>query len=81
MFCPYFKCVACGGSFEPLFNDFIFSGYWPGSATNTNYFFDEVLLKFWFHLRHKTPGTSEQKFVESLEEMSLESNRVCVFSL
>ena len=73
-----FRCnnAECNIIREATTLEYISSGYWPGSATNTNYFFDEFLLEKWYHERHKTPGTSEQKFVEHLEEISSENQRV-----
>jgi hypothetical protein len=52
------------------------SGYWPGSLSNTSYYFEDRFLQMWYHLRHKTPGTSEGKFIEAFEEISLEDDRV-----
>lgn len=51
-------------------------GYWHGALSNQNYFFDERMLQLWYHIRHKTPGTSERKFIEGLEELSQEHGRV-----
>ncbi|EFX80120.1 hypothetical protein DAPPUDRAFT_103578 [Daphnia pulex] len=56
--------------------DYLCSGYWSGSLSNNSYFIEEDLLGMWHHLRHKTPGTSERKFIETLQEISLENDRV-----
>nr|CAH0098876.1 unnamed protein product [Daphnia galeata] len=40
----------------------------------------EDLLSFWHQLSHKTPGISERKFVETLEEISLANDRVNIIN-
>ena len=72
-----FHCCKCKCSRVPTVEEYIVSGYWPGSASNENYFFEEQSLLFNYHLRHKSPGLSMQKVVETLEKMSSHDNRVC----
>lgn len=51
------------------------NNHWPGSLSNNYFFIEEDLLVMWYRCRHKTPGTSEQKFVETQQEI-LENDRV-----
>lgn len=71
-----FVCSVCNASQIASNEDYLCSGYWPGSLSNNSYFIEEDLLGMWHHLRHKTPGTSERKFIETLQEISLENDRV-----
>lgn len=66
----------CNKSRDVSNHEYLCSGYWLGSLSNNTYFFDESMLEMWYHLRHKTPGTSERKFVETLEEVSYDNDRV-----
>jgi hypothetical protein len=63
---------------SPTVSEYVVSGYWPGSVTNQNYFFEEQCFLLYYHIRHKTSGTSQQKIVEAIEEMSRNDNRVRV---
>ena len=71
-----FVCSVCKKSRLATNEEYMFCGYWPGSLSHNSYFIEEDLLSLWHHLRHKTPGTSERKFVETLEEISLDNDRV-----
>ena len=51
-------------------SDLIASGWWPGTPKTKSYLFSMDLLIMWKHLAHKTPGTSERKFLETLGEIS-----------
>lgn len=51
-------------------SDLIASGWWPGTPKTKSYLFSMDLLILWKHLAHKTPGTSERKFLETLGEIS-----------
>ncbi len=75
-----FRCKDCQSTRDATIEEYLCSGYWPGSISNNSYFFEEEMLKMWYHLRHKTPGTSERKFVETLEEISLDNDRVVIES-
>ncbi|KZS18187.1 Uncharacterized protein APZ42_015713 [Daphnia magna] len=70
---PEFKCSECEGVMKAAENDLISSGWWPGSPKNMSYLFSADLLIMWNHLVHKTPGTSERKFIETLCEISKRS--------
>ncbi|XP_046640243.1 uncharacterized protein LOC124322600 [Daphnia pulicaria] len=67
---PEFKCSECEGVMIAAENDLISSGWWPGSPKNMSYLFSADLLIMWNHLVHKTPGTSERKFIETFCEIS-----------
>lgn len=75
-----FYCNNCNHEGEAQIEDYIRSGWWPGSPNlaKLSYLFSMNLLDFWFNLMHKSPGTSERKFLEILGEMSEKSNRVSV---
>ncbi|KAK4024214.1 hypothetical protein OUZ56_009601 [Daphnia magna] len=75
-----FVCSVCKESRLATNEEYMFSGYWLGSLSHNSYFIEEDLLSFWHHLRHKTPGTSERKYVETLEEISLDNDRKRRFS-
>ncbi|EFX66125.1 hypothetical protein DAPPUDRAFT_116662 [Daphnia pulex] len=75
-----FVCSVCKESRLATNEEYMYSGYWPGSLSHNSYFIEEDLISFWHHLRHKTPGTSERKFVETLEEISLDNDRVNIIN-
>ena len=56
--------------------EYIISGYWPGSPSGGEYLFTEDVLSHWNDLKHETPSTSEGKFVQTLEHASRRHNRV-----
>ena len=49
-----------------------------GSLGATSYLFDSSLLRLLFHLKYKTPGTSVNKFCETLNEISTDYGRVMI---
>lgn len=58
-------------------DDYIFSGFWPGSlSTNITYLYSEETLLLRHHIAHKSPGSSEKMFVHTLAEVSKEYGRV-----
>lgn len=73
-----FRCstIECRSVQEVTASDFVASGFWPGSPTRTAYLFSTSVMLHWFHLKHKTPGTSEMKYVELLEAVSKDAGRV-----
>ena len=71
-----FVCSVCNESRLATNKEYMFSGYCPASLSDNSYFIEEDLLSFWHHLRHKKPGTSERKFVETLDKISLDNDRV-----
>ena len=73
-----FQCLNCKFYREATAIDYIKSDYWPGSLGSTSYLFDSSLLRLLFHLKHKTPGTSVNKFCETLNEISTDYGRVMI---
>lgn len=71
-----FICQECGHIEVATEEDYVKSGWWPGAPKNGSYLFAIDLLVFWNHLSHKTPGTSERKFLETLGTISRRENRV-----
>ena len=67
---PEFKCSKCQTVEKASELQLISSGWWPGSPKRMTYLFSADLLIMWNHLVHKTPGTSERKFLETLSEIS-----------
>jgi len=80
-----FQCKSCDSIYPAEIQDYIASGYFPGNPKRTNFFISSDLSEFWFHLKYLTPGTSEQKFLETLSAKSLKAGRVrlnqnlCIF--
>lgn len=74
-----FQCSTCKGKFEAKAEDYVSSGYWPAQALGGFYYFSEEVLQLWNNLKYNSPGTSESKFIETLQALSLYENRVIVF--
>ena len=54
-----FLCTRC--NFQTKADDYIFSGFWPGSlSTNITYLYSEDTLLLRHHIAHKSPGSSEK---------------------
>ncbi|KZS01344.1 Uncharacterized protein APZ42_002032, partial [Daphnia magna] len=71
-----FVSSVCNASHLATNEEYMCSGYWPGSSSNNSSFIEEDLLCLWYHLRHKTTGTSERNLIESLQEISFDNDRV-----
>lgn len=71
-----YRCTKCSHAREATFIDYILSGYFPGNINNGAYLFSRDPLDTWFHLKHLTPGTSLQKYIEVLVATSKEHSRV-----
>ena len=71
-----FTCSRCQCSVEATSEQYINSGWWPGTIKADRHLFDEEMLLFWYHLKHTTPGTSEQKFAEAIEALSIKEDKV-----
>lgn len=72
-----FECGNCFKSDEACIEDYIVSGFRPGRADDCAfYLFEAELLNWWHYLQHKVPGTSGNKFLETLEDMSRSHSRV-----
>ena len=54
------------------------SGLWPGSPVNVQYLFEQEVFLMWDLFRKRMPGTSENAFVKTLEDMSVERGRVSI---
>ena len=53
-------------------------GYWPGSPTNSSYFFDYDVFHFWDTVQKNMPGSSCSAFVKTLAQISEKKGRVQV---
>ncbi len=72
-----FKCSSCHLRTKATIQNYIFSGFWPGSlAENITYLFSEEVMLLRHHIAHKSPGCSDNMYVHSLEEVSKEYGRV-----
>lgn len=72
-----FHCTTCRATFEVRTEDYIVSGFWPGTADgNISYLICQELLAIWYHLQHQSLGISQNKFIQTMEEISEEADRV-----
>ena len=72
-----FECTKCTHRSEASIDDYIFSEFWPGSTSkNISYLFSNEAMLLRHHIEHKSPGSSENMYVESLVEISKEYGRV-----
>ncbi|EFX63057.1 hypothetical protein DAPPUDRAFT_269147 [Daphnia pulex] len=71
---------SCSYGAELTEKDYIQSNWWPGTPSSSTYLFSEDLLQFWFHLKHQNLGSSERKFIETLNRISKASDRVDVIN-
>jgi len=71
-----FLCSSCGKDREATPENYIESGYFPGTTSSISCYFSIELIEFWNILKHETPGTSERKFVKTLEIISKMRGRV-----
>lgn len=73
-----FKCLSCSSVKEASKTDYFNIGFWSGSPEEgeSSYLFSCSLLKMWYYTKHNTPGTSEMKFIETIEDISREYDRV-----
>lgn len=55
---------------KPTVVNYITSGFWPGDPQNMSYLISADLLRFWYLTKHNMPGTSMNKFIETLETLS-----------
>jgi hypothetical protein len=54
------------------------SGFFPGSSKNFKYLFAEDLLCCFYHTQHLNPGTSQEKFIAAIENVSETQGRVII---
>lgn len=71
-----FSCTICSFHKNADKLDYVKSSFWPGDCENPVYLFSEEVLSHFHHTQHRTPGSSESKFLETLEEASKECGRV-----
>jgi hypothetical protein len=64
-----FKCKNCKIETKSSIIDYITSGFWPGDPQNMSYLISADLLRFWYLTKHNMPGTSMNKFIETLETL------------
>jgi hypothetical protein len=74
-----FVCNSCDSRTKATVDDYIFSGYFPGSLSpNVTYLFAEEALLLGYHITHKSHGASKKMFAHSLEDISTEYGRVYI---
>ena len=71
-----FRCSLYDSVRSATDHDYVCAGYWPGIPDQQSHYYCRNVLRFWYHLKHKTPGTSEGQFLKILEEISFEAERV-----
>lgn len=76
MYESLFKCKSCDTTRTATVEDYVAEGYIPGTPKRTNLFVSADLAEFWYNLKYLTPGTSEQKFIETLSAVSIKAGRV-----
>jgi len=64
-----FKCKNCKIETKASIIDYITSGFWPGDPQNMSYLISADLLRYWYLTKHNMPGTSMNKFIETLETL------------
>lgn len=69
-------CSNCNYSKELMEIDYLHSRWWPGAVTGSSYLFSESLLEFWWNLNHQYLGASTNKFIATLNRMSIAAGRV-----
>jgi hypothetical protein len=73
-----FVCDSCNSRTRATIDDYVFSGFFPGSLSpNVTYLFAEEALLLGHHITHKSPGSSKKMYAHFLEEVSTEYGRVC----
>lgn len=64
-----FRCKNCKIETKSSIINYITSGFWPGDPQNMSYLISADLLRFWYLTKHNMPGTSMNKFIETLETL------------
>ena len=73
-----FVCDTCNSRTRATIDDYVFSGFFPGSLSpNVTYLFAEEALLLGHHITHKSPCSSKKMYAHSLEEVSTEYGGVC----
>lgn len=72
------SCLECPFLRDATASDYLSAGFWPGCPSVGSYLFSDDLFIHWQHTQHKSPGSSERKFIETLEDISRQWGRVCV---
>ncbi|KAK4030779.1 hypothetical protein OUZ56_024118 [Daphnia magna] len=70
-----FRCNSCECTFDATLDDCILSGFWPPMPDKFTFLCCSQLLTLGHHLKLLTPGTSEQKFLETNSAMLVEGSR------
>nr|CAH0101024.1 unnamed protein product [Daphnia galeata] len=71
-----FVCDTCNSRTRATIDDYVFSGFFPGSLSpNVTYLFAEEALLLGHHITHKSPGSSKKMYAHSLEEVLTEYGR------
>ena len=71
------SCDECFAEFDPFNVDtLIKSDYWPGNITNCAYLFHQNVFRMWDSFSKRMPGSSEQGFISSLSDLSVQKKRV-----
>ncbi|KZS03972.1 Uncharacterized protein APZ42_033170 [Daphnia magna] len=68
-----FVCDTCDSLTKALIDDYVFSGFFPASLSETvTYLFLEEALLLCHHISHKCPGSSKNMYAHTFEEVSEE---------
>lgn len=67
----------CGIQFEARTEDYVSSGYWPGTADDKSFYLVcRNFLSLSYHLQHKSPGISYRAIIGVLSALSSWNQRV-----
>ncbi|KAK4006436.1 hypothetical protein OUZ56_011589 [Daphnia magna] len=71
-----FVCDTCDSRTKATIDDYLFSGFFPLSLSETvTYLFSEEALLLCHHISHKCPGSSKNMYAHTIEEVSKEYGR------
>ncbi|KAK4028637.1 hypothetical protein OUZ56_021641 [Daphnia magna] len=73
-----FRCNSCECTFDATLDDCFLSGFWPPVPNKFTFLCCSQLLTLWHHLKLLTPGTSEQKFLETISAIVPQLKLLCL---
>lgn len=75
------RCNSCSHTVDPFsFKSLSKAKLWPGSPESGAYFFDQEVFSLWNSFSKRMPGSSENAFIMSLNDISVEKGRVRHFT-
>eukprot|EP00794_Sanderia_malayensis_P004099 gene4099-4655_t len=72
----FVRCNSCSHTVDPFsFKSLFKVKLWPGSPESGAYFFDQEVFSLWNSFSKRMPGSSENAFIMSLNDISVEKGR------